>query len=87
MEKLRLIEYRNFELLNSTTLGQEVWQKEYYDCLERHLENLDADSRREDTEMARRMLQTELQYFHNNPGKCVSVYYVLQKRSKPNSGE
>jgi SAM-dependent methyltransferase len=74
-KKLQIFPKRGLTLTGSFLLDEQVWWKEYYQCLESHLQGLDQNivSKEFGNELR------EMAQYRKNPGLFRSVYYILKK--------
>jgi ubiquinone/menaquinone biosynthesis C-methylase UbiE len=81
-QKLTLIKKYNFKLIKSIILNEKVWWREYYRCLEEKIEKLDNKIKKDKNfNILFQEAKLEIDYYKNNPSKCRSIIYVLQKNN------
>jgi len=80
-EKLELVSSCGYDLLEYFILGKDIWRREYYAPLEKRINEIrtkHADDPR--TLAALDSDQREVDMFKDNPERCESVFFIMQKR-------
>ena len=80
-EKLGLVSSCGYDLLEYFILGEDTWRIEYYAPLEKRINEI-RTQHADDPETLATLDhdQREIDMFKKNPGRCESVFFIIQKR-------